>query len=182
MSKKASDQNKLDAAIWHGKPSIGSYIIIYGLFTIVLILILVTIEYVLSTSSSARNFLPASARFGEIVMPDPVEIITTIIILLFFVYKLIELVIVWATNSYDLLPDGMYFNHGIINLENTFVSPIAFSDARLIRTLPLRLAARGLIIVEANDGRHLYLRYIKDPVEVQTLIRKTLAHPTVKTN
>ncbi len=181
-SENRRDVGRSDTPIWHGKPSVGSFVIIYGLIAIVSILILVTLEYILSLSSiAARYVFPPSVRSGGLLIPYPVEIATTIVILAFFAFKVIELVIVWATNRYDLMPDGLFVNRGIINLENTFLSPIAFSDARLVRTWSLRLAGRGLIIVEANDGRRFYLRYIKNPLEVQSLIRKNLAHPTIRT-
>jgi hypothetical protein len=180
--RRIVDDQKSGGPIWHGKPAIGSYVIIYGLIAIVVILILVTLEYVLSTSSPiARSLMPPQARFGSTIVPYPVEILTTLAIVVVFLYKLIRLTIIWATNTYDLLPDGLYINHGLINLENTLVAPIAFSDARLIRTWILRLAARGLIIVEANDGRRFYLQYVKNPIQVQSLIRKTLARPTFRT-
>jgi hypothetical protein len=163
-------------AIWSGKPAVGSYIIIYGVLAMIIILVLVTAEYL-------SGLFPNSATTGKagVVVPYPIEIGTTIIIALIFLAKLVQLAILWATNRYELMPDGLYVNHGIINLENQFLSPIAFSDARLIRTLALRIVHRGLIIIDANDGRHFYLRYIKNPLEVQSLIRRTLAHPTVKT-
>jgi hypothetical protein len=182
MSNAKENEAKAEAPVWHGRPSVGAYVIVYGLFAIASIVILVTLEYAASiTSPIARGLFPPSTRVGGGLIPYPIEIATTLIIVLLFTYKVVQLTIVWITNKYDLLPDGLYINRGIINLENTFVAPMAFSDARLVRTWLLRLAGRGLIIVEANDGRRFYLRYIENPLEVQSLIRKTLSHPTVRT-
>lgn len=168
--------------VWHGKPAVGSYIIVYGVFALIAITILVTLEYELSLSSGITgSIFPASVRLGGAVVPYPVEIATTVIIAIIFVVKVIQLAILWATNKYNLLSDGLYVSRGIVNLENSFLSPFAFSDARLIRTWSMRLLKRGLIIVDANDGRHFYLKYIKDPLQVQTLIRRTMAHPSVRT-
>lgn len=172
--KKEDDRPKQSNAVWSGKPAVGSYIIIYGVVAMIIILVLVTAEYL-------SGLFPNSFTTGRVVVPYPVEIITTIIIALIFMAKVVQLAILWATNRYDLMPDGLYVNHGLINLENQFLAPMAFSDARLIRTLALRIVHRGLIIIDANDGRHFYLRYIKNPLEVQSLIRRTLAHPTVRT-
>lgn len=57
---------------------------------------------------------------------------------------------------------------------------MAFSDARLIRTLEMRVVGRSAIVIEANDERRFQMRMIKDALRVETLIRRTLSHATVK--
>jgi hypothetical protein len=57
---------------------------------------------------------------------------------------------------------------------------MAFSDARLFRNWAMRIVNRGLIIVDANDGRKFNLLLIENAVVVQDLIRRTLAHPVVR--
>ena len=61
-----------------------------------------------------------------------------------------------------------------------FISAMAFSDAKLIRTLGMRIVGRSMIIVEANDGRKFEMRMLEDGANVQTLIRNNLSHPTVR--
>jgi hypothetical protein len=180
--KENEEQRKRGTPVWVGRPAVGAYIIIYGVVALVIIVILITIEYLLLKSSSAgRSIFPSATHYGSMTIPYPAEIVTTVVIALILTAKVIQLAILWATNRYELLPDGLYVNRGIVTLENSFLAPMAFSDARLIRTLGLRIAGRGLIIIDANDGRHFYLQYVKNPIEVQGLIRGTLAHPTVRT-
>ena len=162
-----------DDPLWRGRPSVGSYILIYGIISLIVILALVTIEYSISSYGVFPN------NIGGIQYP--VELATAIIVIIFFAIKAIQLAIIWATSRYELMSDGLYVNQGVVNLESSFLSAMAFSDARLIRTWSLRIAKRGLIIVEANDGRRFFLNYVKDPMQVQSLIRSTLAHPTVRT-
>jgi hypothetical protein len=182
LTEQKKAQGETNNPVWHGKPSVGSYILIYGVLAIISILVLVTLEYFGSHASAAGGALfPYSIRSGGVVIPFPVEIATVVIIAILLAGKVIELAIIWATNTYDLMSDGIYINQGIINLQNTFVSSIAFSDARLIRNWILRIAGRGLIIIEANDGRRFYLKYVKNPLQVQSLIRSTLGHPTIRT-
>jgi hypothetical protein len=114
-------------------------------------------------------------------VPYPVEIATAILIGIIFLVSALRLIAIWATNRYELFTDGIYFNRGIVNTENAYLSPMAFSDARLYRSWEMRIIKRGQIIVEANDGRKFYLHLIKDPLRVQYLIRETLGHPTVRT-
>jgi len=57
---------------------------------------------------------------------------------------------------------------------------MAFSDARLVQDLSMRMVKRGLIVVEANDGRKFSLMLVEKPQVVQELIRRTLAHPVVR--
>ena len=176
------DHRKSETPVWLGRPAVGAYIIIYGVIALIVTVILSTIQYFLSTSSSAgRSIFPSAVHFGGTTIPYPAEIVTGVIIALIFVGKVTRLAILWATNRHQLMSDGLYASRGIITLENSFLAPMAFSDARLIRTLGLRIAGRGLIIVDANDCRHFYLQYVKNPLEVQGIIRRTLAHPTVRT-
>lgn len=57
---------------------------------------------------------------------------------------------------------------------------MAFSDARLIRTLEMRVVGRSTIVIEANDERRFEMRMIKDALRVQTLIRGISSHPTIR--
>ena len=108
------------------------------------------------------------------------EIATTALVLLVYLGEVIHLALLRARHKYELYEDGLYVDSGIVNLQNTFIAPVAFSDARLFMPLSLRLVGRGKIIVDANDERHFTLLLIKNPVEVQNLIRRTLAHPVVR--
>ena len=66
----------------------------------------------------------------------------------------------------SLYEDGLYVDSGIVNLQNTFVAPMAFSDARLVMPLSLRVVSRANIIVDANDDRHFKLLLIENAIEV----------------
>jgi hypothetical protein len=146
----------------------------------VVIALLVVFEYWFATSTSiGQTIFPVSISAGGDI-PYPVEVITVVIILIVYLAQIIHLALLRARNKYELYEDGLYVDSGIINLENTFLSPMAFSDARLFRNWAMRLVNRGLIVVDANDGRKFNLLLIERPVVVQDLIRRTLAHPVVR--
>jgi len=167
--------------VWQGRPAVGRILAAYGVIALVAIVFLVTLEWYLGNSSAAGSVIfPSSVSLSGITIPYPVEMATSIIILFLFVLKAIQYGFLRARNRYELYGDGLYINSGIVNLQNTYVAPMAFSDARLIRTWPLRVANRGLLIVDTNDSRHFHLQFIKNPLEVQSLIRRTLGHPRVR--
>lgn len=166
--------------VWRSRPSISPLVVIYGIVSMIVLLILVTLEYV--AGSNSTTLLPASIDAGGTIIYYPVELATAIVIILIFIAKALGLFLLRARSRYELYDDGLYVNLGILNLESTFVSPMAFSDARLIRTVSLRIVQRGNIIVDSNDGRHFYLKLIKDPLTVQSLIRTTLGRPRVRTD
>ena len=87
------------------------------------------------------------------------------LILLVYLGEVIHLAVLRARHKYELYEDGLYVDSGIVNLQNTYIAPVAFSDARLIMPLSLRVLGRGKIIVDANDERHFTLLLIKNPVE-----------------
>jgi hypothetical protein len=115
-----------------------------------------------------------------LTIPDALEVVTVLIVLIAFLAKLVGLVIYRAGHSFELRIDGLYVNRGIANLQNTFISAMAFSDAKLIRTLGMRIVRRSTIIIEANDGRRFEMRMLRDGNNVQALIRNNLSHPTVR--
>ncbi|MGH2638735.1 MAG: hypothetical protein ACRDF4_05555, partial [Rhabdochlamydiaceae bacterium] len=158
MNKIAPARGNL---VWFGRPAIGAYLALYGIVAIIAIVILDTLEwYYGNTTSWGSMIFPRTFAFGSTVIPYPVEIVTTLVILFIYISKVINYALLKARSKYELYVDGLYLNLGLVNLESTYIAPMAFSDARLIRTLPLRLINRGLIIIDTNDSRHFYLHLI----------------------
>jgi hypothetical protein len=177
----ADKDNRDGGVVWQGRPAIGVYVLLYGVLALVAIGILVGLElYTARTISSISSVFYASPKVGPLEIPYAVEAITALIVAVVFLAKVVALLLVRASNSYELRTDGLYVNKGIANLQNTFVSAMAFSDAKLTRTLGMRIVGRGRIVVEANDGRRFEMKLIKDSSEVQSLIRSNLSHPTVR--
>ncbi|MHB1868558.1 MAG: hypothetical protein ACYCPP_06385 [Nitrososphaerales archaeon] len=163
--------------VWSGRPSVSVYYSIYGAISVIAIAILVITETWLGNYTKiGRAIFPAS--IGNI--PYPAELATAAIFSLAYLAEAARLALLRKRNKYELYADGLYIDKGIVNLENVYLSPMAFSDARLLRPLALRVAKRGNIIVDTNDQRHFRLQLIGNPAVVQDLIRKTLGHPTVR--
>ncbi len=166
--------------IWTGRPSVSVYYWIYGIISIVLAVVLVVMEIWLGESTTfGRMIFPSSVKI-IIRLPYPAELITATIIFLGFLVQSIRLAVIRMQNKYELREDGLYMNLGLVNLENVYVSPMSFSDARLFRSWSLRLAKRGNIIVDTNDQRHFMLRLLRDPVQAQAMIRSAMGKPTVR--
>jgi hypothetical protein len=167
--------------VWVGRPSVSVFYALYGLIALVIASVLLGIElWFAGNSTIGREIFPKSISFGGVTVPYPVEVITVVIILVAYLGKVVQLALLRARNKYELREDGLYVDSGILNLQNTFVAPMAFSDARLSMPLSLRIVKRGNIVVDANDNRHFKLVLIVDPLTVQGLIRRTLGHPVVR--
>lgn len=179
-TSNSQPSSKDEGVVWRGRPSIGPYVALYGILAAVAVALFIGIELWLGYDVSGASFLRGTASLGSVRIPFLFEIVTAVVISVAYVIKVLRLLIVRLENSYELRGDGLYLNRGIANLTGTFLSPMAFSDARLIRTLGMRIVGRSLIIVEANDGRRFELKMIKDALDVQALIRRNLAHPTVR--
>src|SRR5208283_1256332 len=176
MAAQGNNDKKDRMLVWSGRPSVSIYYGIYGAISITLIALLVIAEIWLGKYKIGQAIFPA--KFGD--LPYPVEAATVALILLVYLAEAIRLALLRKRNKYELYADGLYISSGIVNLENVYVSPMAFSDARMFRTLALRVAKRGNIIVDTNDQRHFRLQLIEHPLVVQDLIRGTLGHPTVR--
>jgi hypothetical protein len=172
--------SEVETVVWKGRPGVGPFVILYGILAVVLIAVTVAAEVLLARSLPGASVLTATITIGAVTIPYGVEVLTVIIFLIGYLAELVGLEILRARNKYELRTDGLYINTGIANLENVFISPMAFSDARLIRTIGMRMVGRSTIIVEANDKRRFEMRFIKDGQAVQNLIRRVLSHPTVR--
>jgi hypothetical protein len=167
--------------VWFGRPSVSVFYLLYGIVALVIVGILVGLElWAGSRFAAGRALLPKYVSFGGTTIEYPVELVTVLIVVAAYLIKVIQLAILRASHKYILREDGLYVDKGIFNLQNTFIAPMAFSDARLNLPIGLRLVRRGNIIVDANDNRHFQLLLIKDAVVVQDLIRRTLGHPVVR--
>jgi hypothetical protein len=169
-----------EAVVWEGRPSIGTVLILYGIMAAAIAILALVAELGLAQASSATSVLTASGTVGSLTIPYALEVLTIGIILIGYLGEVIGLAIFKARNRYELRTDGLYIRTGIANLEDVFVSPMAFSDARLIRPLSARLIGRSTIVVDANDKRRFVMKFIKDGQNVQSLIRRNLAHPVVR--
>lgn len=167
--------------VWVGHPSVSVFYALYGIVAAIVLAVLVGGElWVAGYGSIGRILLPRNLVVGGVRIPYPVEAFTVAIILFAYLVEVIRLALLRVRHKYELREDGLYFDSGIVNLQNTFVAPMAFSDARLDMPLSLRLIRRGNIIVDTNDSRHFKLQIIQDPLTVQNLIRRTLGHPVVR--
>lgn len=176
-----ANSKSADGAVWKSRPAIGVYVELYGVLALVAIAILVGLELWTGHAVTALSgAMTGTLKLGTLSIPYALEVVTAIITLIVYLVKFVGLVILRASNSYELRTDGLYVNRGIANLQNTFISAMAFSDARLIMTIGTRIVGRGRIVVEANDGRRFELKMIKDAPNVQNLIRSNLSHPTVR--
>ncbi len=174
-------QSSTGNVVWTGRPSISVYLVLYGVVAAIVAAILVGVEvWVGDTFKGLSGLLFHSLKLGSFGIPDIIEIITVVVIVVIYLVKAVGLALYQVGHSYELRTDGIYVNRGIANLSNTFISALAFSDARLVRTLGMRILGRSLIIIEANDGRKFELRMLKDGANVQNLIRSNLSHPTVR--
>lgn len=167
--------------VWFGRPSVSVFYLLYGIVSIVVIAILLGVElWVAANFAIGKTIIPKAVVLGGSKIYYPVLIVTVVIVLIVYLAKAVQLALLRARNKYVLREDGLYVDHGILNLQNTYVAPMAFSDARLNLPLFMRIVKRGNIIVDTNDNRHFPLLLIKEPAEVQNLIRRTLGHPVVR--
>jgi len=163
--------------VWSGRPSVSVFYSIYGAIAVIVIASLTITEFWFGIHTNVgKTIFPRS--FGGV--PYPAELVTATLILLMYAGEVARSALLRKRNEYKLYDDCLYIDNGIVNLENVYLSPMAFSDARLFRTLGLRIVKRGKVIVDTNDQRHFQLQLIENPVAVHGLIRRTLGHPTVR--
>ncbi len=180
MAKKEPLIGGKGKQVWTGRPSVSVFYVLYGIISLVVIVVLVGLEFLAGDTGVGKVIFPKSIVLSALRIPYPVEVGTAILVIIVYLAKVGQLALLRARHKYELREDGLYVDSGILNLQNTFVAPMAFSDARLEMPVSLRLLRRGNIIVDSNDNRHFRLLLIENPMTVQDLIRRTLGHPVVR--
>jgi hypothetical protein len=181
LSKKDLQIGGRSNVVWIGRPSVSVFYVLYGLVSLAIAVVLIGLElWLASNTNIGHQIFAKNLTMGNGAIPYPVELVTTTIIILAFLGEIVHLALLRARNKYVLREDGLYVDSGILHLQNTFLAPMAFSDARLDLPVSLRILHLGNIVVDANDNRHFKLLLLRDPVTVQSLIRRTLGHPIVR--
>jgi len=100
-------------AVWVGRPSIGSYVALYGILAILVIGVLDGLEiWTASHVTAISSIFTGSFRVGPITIPYGLEVATATVVLVVYLAKVLGLVIFRARNSYELRSDGLYVNKG----------------------------------------------------------------------
>jgi uncharacterized membrane protein YdbT with pleckstrin-like domain len=158
-----------EEAVWVGRPWITPAAIIRTISVIVVAII----------------FLVLEAYFGAFsygLVGLPLWLWTIVVFILVWLFSLVDLLILRASNKYVLRQDGIEVRRGIIRLHSFVVTPMGFGDLLVYQSLGGRIFGYGDITVNSQGERQTKLFLVHDPFKVADTMRDIMGKPIVRVN
>jgi membrane protein YdbS with pleckstrin-like domain len=161
---KDSSGNSL---VWTGKPWILPGVVGRTIFVLVAAVLVVWLEVALDVASATFLGLEVVLWTG----------------LLFFsvwLFSLMHLVLLHASNDYILRSDSLEVRTGILATRSFVIVPSGFSDLEVDIPVSGRILNLGDIIVHSQSESNVLMVRVRDPVKVAERIREIMERPIVR--
>jgi uncharacterized membrane protein YdbT with pleckstrin-like domain len=158
----------VDAGVlWFGKPWVAPVAAIRT----VTIFIFAILFFVLEAWTGITYVLVAGA---------PVFLWTIVSFTVIWALSMIDLLVCWASNSYNLRQDGLEIRRGIISLHSFIVTPNGFGDLIVNQSLGGRIFGYGDLVVNSQGERATRLVLVRSPFERADAVREIMGKPIVR--
>jgi membrane protein YdbS with pleckstrin-like domain len=160
--------------MWRGQPWITPGVIVRTVVVIVVAVLVAWLEFFLGVADLTLD-LP-------IVSIMPVVLWTALVFFLAWVFSLMHLLLLRASNTYILHSDSLEIRSGILTSKSFVVSASGFADLEVVRTVLGRILESGDIIIrtQSETDAERRIQRIREPLKVADQIRKVMAHPIVR--
>lgn len=156
-----------DSVLWTGKPWILPAALARSILLVVIAVVVLWLEVFLGVDDIAGL---------------PVILWTGLVFLVLWLFSLMHLVLLRASNTYILRNDSLEIRSGILTSRSLVVSASGFSDLEVIRSISARIINSGDIIIRTQsetDSVRKMVR-IRNPLKAADQIREVMAHPIVR--
>ncbi len=153
--------------VWVGKPWIVPAAILRTIAAIVVAIIFVWLEIY---AGVAYDLLGGLALW----------LWTILVFAVIWLVSLLDLLIVWASNTYILRQDGLEIRRGIIRLNSFVVTPSGFGDLLVYQGIGGRIFNYGDITVNSQGERQTCLFLVRAPFSAADTIRDIMGKPVVR--
>jgi len=107
---------------------------------------------------------------------------TILVLFLVWIFSLVHLLLLRASNKYTLRNDSLEIRSGIVTSRSFVVAASGFSDLEVIRSISGRILNSGDIIISTQSEIDSDKKMVKvrDPLKVADQIREVMARPVVR--
>ena len=164
--RQDSSENSLPP-VWIGRPWILPGIVSRTLFVLIIDVLVVWVEFWLDVASVTFLGLQV-VRW------------TALLFFLVWLFSLLHLVLLRASNHYILRNDSLEVRTGILTTKSFVVVPSGFSDLEVDRSVSGRMMNYGNIIIRSQSERVVMMARVRDPMKVAERIRNIMGRPIVR--
>ena len=119
---------------------------------------------------------------GDNIVGVPVILWTGLVFFVIWLFSLLHLVLLRASNTYVLRNDSLEIRSGILTSKSFVLSPSGFSDLEVVRSVSARIVNSGDVIIRTQsetDSVRKMVR-VRNPLAVADQIREVMARPIVR--
>lgn len=163
---KGSAENSA-SPIWIGKPWVLPGVIARTIFIVII--------------AVAISWLELALGVGSVTFLNLQVILwTSLLFLLIWIFSVLHLVLLRASNAYALRSDSLEVRAGILSTKTFVVAPSGFSDLEVDRSISGRIVDSGDIIIRTQSENDVMMVRVREPLKVAERIRKIMARPIVR--
>lgn len=163
---QSSSENSL-SPVWKGRPWILPGVIARTVFVLIVAVLVVWLE--LSFDAASVTFLGLQ-----------VVLWTGLLFFLVWLFSLLHLVLLRASDDYVLRNDSLEVRTGIVATKSFVIVPSGFSDLEVDRSVSGRIMDYGDITIRSQSERAVMMVRVRDPMKVAERIRKIMGRPIVR--
>jgi membrane protein YdbS with pleckstrin-like domain len=163
---RASSESSV-SPVWSGKPWVLPGVIARTVLVLVVAVMVIWLEFTLNV---------ASVTFVGL----QVVLSTGLLFSLAWLFSLLHLVLLRASNQYVLRNDSLEVRTGIFATKTSVIVPSGFSDLEVDRTAFGRILDFGGISIRTQSEGAVLMTRVRRPLKVADQIRKIMARPIVR--
>jgi uncharacterized membrane protein YdbT with pleckstrin-like domain len=163
LSKESPDSS----IVWAGKPWILPGAVGRTIFVLVVAVLVVWLELALDVVS--KTFLGLQVVFW-----------TALLFFLVWLFSLVHLVLLRASNTYILRNDSLEVRTGILSTRSFIIAPSGFADLEVDKSVTGRILNVGNIIIRSQSESDVLMVRVREPQNSADRIREVLSRPIVR--
>jgi membrane protein YdbS with pleckstrin-like domain len=163
---RASSEGSV-SPVWSGKPWVLPGVIARTVLVLVVAVLVVWLELTLNVASVT-------------VVGLQVVLWTGLLFILAWLFSLLHLVLLRASNQYVLRRDSLEVRTGILATKTSVIVPSGFSDLEVDKTAFGRILDFGDIAIRTQSEGAVLMTRVRRPLNVADQIRKIMARPIVR--
>jgi uncharacterized membrane protein YdbT with pleckstrin-like domain len=166
MSQCNSDNSS--PVLWTGKPWITPAAVARTIIVIVAAIIVILLEIFFKLPYAFMNM--------------SLTLWTGLVFLLVWVFSLVQLLLLRASNTYVLRNDSLEIRTGILTSRSFVVAASGFADMEVTKSIVGRILNVGDITIRTQDerGADKIMQTIRNPMKVSDQIREVMSKPLVR--
>lgn len=170
------------SVLWTGKPWVLPSVLVRSILIVVVAVVVFLLEFLFGVAYETIATLLPDLPIVPIISDLQIALWTGLVFFLIWIFSILHLLLLRASNTYILHDDSLEVRTGILNSRAFAVSPSGFSDLEVFRSVIGRIIESGDITIytQSETDNIKKLTRVKNPLKVADQIREVMVRPIVR--